>query len=104
MAMSERTRENFAAMREDLGKEPFFEEQIRHYMSVSTFRRYKDLMGVRRVTIETQFTMEEILDALNESAMDCTYRSLPYPVSYRDDDEFFMRDGQIWRRNMAYSF
>jgi hypothetical protein len=61
-------------------------------------------MGVRRVTIETQFTMEEILDALNESAMDCTYRSLPYPVSYRDDDEFFMRDGQIWRRNMAYSF
>ena len=104
MAMSERTRENFAAMQEAFGKEPFFVEQVRHYMSESTFRRYKDLMGVQRAAIETPLTMEQILDALNDAAADCTYRSLPYPVSYRDDDEFFMRDGQFWRRNMAYSF
>lgn len=103
MAMSERTRENFAAMREAFGKEPFFVEQVRHYMSESTFRRYKDLMGVQRVALETPFTMEQILDALNGSTYDY-YRGLPYPVSYRDDDEFFMRDGQFWRRNMAYSF
>lgn len=104
MAMSERTRENFAAMREDFGKEPFFEEQIWRYMSVNTFRRYKNQMGIRCVTLETQFTMEEILEALNGTLEDCYHRSLPYPVRYRDDDEYFMRDGQFWRRNMAYSF
>lgn len=103
MAMSEYTRENFAAMQEAFGKEPFFEEQVKIYMSVSTFRRYKDLMGVQRVAIEVPFTMEEILEALNDTVGDY-HRSLPYPVSYRDDDEFFMRDGQFWRRNMAYSF
>ncbi len=104
MDMSERTRENFTAMRKTFGKEPFFVEEVRHFMSESTFRCYKDLMGVQRVALETPLTMEEILDALNDSAMDCTHRSLPYPVSYRDDDEFFIRDGQFWRRNMAYSF
>lgn len=103
MAMSERVRKSFSTMREDFGKEPFFEEEVKLYMSVSTFRRYKDLMGVHRVAIEIPLTMEEILEALNDSVGDY-HRGLPYPVSYRNDDEFFMRDGQFWRRNMAYSF
>lgn len=92
--MKESTKKAFDNMRNQFGFMPFTIEEI-NGISESTFEKWYEEMGIKKVIIKREYTLEETIEFLNScSGEDC----------YCGHWHFIVEDGKIYDTEDGYQF
>ena len=92
--MKESTMKAFEAMRKEFGNKAFTIGKI-FGISEQTFYRWYKEVGIEKVTVKSEWTLEEVVEELNACAgQDC----------YVCDWQFIIEDGKIYNTWEAFQF